>query len=335
MIELAPGLRLSPELALLLAAALAGALLSLALGLALNRDRARRAARLGRVVARAGGMAGADGLPAMPSLRVQSREKRWDRLLSNLMPRPERMRARLEKTGTGLTPGRYLAISGVVALGLGAGLFLGAGFAPLLSVLIGLAGGVLLPHVWVGGRIAARRQAFIDKLPEGIDIITRGLRAGLPVSESIAAVGREAPEPVAGVFRLIGERIQVGDTLDQAVTRAARRMDANELKYLAIVLQVQRETGGNLAETLANLSDILRRRRQMKLKVRALSSEARASAYILGALPFIMFGVILVVNAGYVLALFEDPRGHVMIAGGLMSIAMGVGVMARMIRFDI
>ena len=161
------------------------------------------------------------------------------------------------------------------------------------------------------------------------------IRAGLPVTESLAAVGREAPEPVAGVFREVSDKIRVGEPLEVAVSSASRSMDVPELKFLAITLSVQRETGGNLAETLANLSEILRKRRQMKLKVKAVSSEARASAMILGSLPFVMFALIMVVSQDYIMQLFHDPRGHLMLAAGLASMGTGILVMMKMVRFEI
>ena len=115
----------------------------------------------------------------------------------------------------------------------------------------------------------------------------------------------------------------------------ANRIDVPEFRFFIIALSVQRETGGNLSEALENLSDIIRKRRQLKLKIKALSSEAKASAYIIGSLPFIMFGILYVVNAGYISTLFVDPRGPVLLAIGLGFIAVGAGVMWKMVRFEI
>lgn len=186
------------------------------------------------------------------------------------------------------------------------------------------------------GTLVKRRQArFTSELPEGIDVIVRGLRAGLPVSESIIAVGRELSGPVSDTFADVAERLSLGDPVEKAVLEAGVKIDTPEIKFFGISLSIQRETGGNLAETLANLSDILRRRRQMKLKIKALSSEARASAYILGCLPFVMFTLLYLVNNDYIMKLFNDPRGMALAVGGLFMMACGGFVMFRMVRFEI
>jgi tight adherence protein B len=163
----------------------------------------------------------------------------------------------------------------------------------------------------------------------------RGLRSGLPVTESIRTIGTEVPDPIGVEFRTVTDGVGLGQSLEEALWDAAKRLDTPEFKFFVVSLSIQRETGGNLAETLSNLADILRRRRQMRLKIKAMSSEARASAYILASLPFIVFGAITIFNPGYSMQLFEDPRGHVLVAAGLTSLVVGVLVMAKMIRFEI
>ena len=329
---------LDPDrLALLIALAIGLSVLTavLAAGLAANREEARRARRLRGVVDRARGTAQAEAARPSTLLRARDNDRGLEKVLAALVPKPDAMRLRLARTGLALTLGRYAALVTVAALLAVAALWLFVGLPPTVAIPVGLGLGLIVPHMIVGSLIARRTSRFIAALPEGIDLIVRGLRAGLPVSDSVVAVGREAVEPVGGIFRAISDRVRVGESLEDAITETARTMDAPELKFLSIVLSIQRETGGNLAETLANLSDVLRRRRQMKLKVRAMSSEARASAYILGALPFVMFAIILMVNPGYVLQLLDDPRGHILLAIGLSSIALGIGVMAKMIRFEI
>ena len=171
------------------------------------------------------------------------------------------------------------------------------------------------------------------KTAEGIDVIVRGLRAGLPVSESIIAVGREMSGPVRDIFATISERLNFGEPIEEAVADSAQSMDTPELKFFGISLSIQRETGGNLSEALENLSDILRRRRQMQLKIKALSSEAKASAIIIGSLPFIMFLILSVVSGDYVQTLFTDPRGMILVGIGLGFMVVGIAVMAKMVRF--
>ena len=153
--------------------------------------------------------------------------------------------------------------------------------------------------------------------------------------ESIRIVGQEFNGPVGTEFSLISDRVRFGQQLEDALWDAVKRIDLPDFKFFVVSLSVQRETGGNLAETLENLSNILRQRRQMKLKIKAMSSEARASAMILGALPFLMFSIMLLINSEYVMTLFTDPRGLIMVGFGLACLALGVGIMWKMVRFEI
>ena len=258
-----------------------------------------------------------------------------DKFVKRWLPRREVLRDRLARTGRPITIGHYVLATLVLALTVGAVLVLFFRLAPLLAALIAIAVGVGLPHFVVGYLANARIKRFIELFPEGIDLIVRGLKSGLPITESISTVGREIADPVGIEFRRIEQTLRFGQSLEDALWATARRLDAPEFKFFVISLAVQRETGGNLAETLENLSDILRKRRQMKLKIKALSSEARASAFIIGSLPFVMFAILLLVNATYVLKLFHDPRGMMMVGAGLGSMTLGVLVMAKMIRFEI
>lgn len=155
------------------------------------------------------------------------------------------------------------------------------------------------------------------------------------MTESIATVGREMEDPVGVEFRRIADGVRFGQQLEEVLWETAKRLSLPEFNFFVISLSVQRETGGNLGETLANLSDILRRRKQMKLKIKAMSSEARASAMILGSLPFVMFGIVYAMNPSYASELFTDPRGMMMAAAGVTSMMIGIGVMAKMVRFEI
>lgn len=258
-----------------------------------------------------------------------------ERTVGRWLPRKEALQARLTRTGKKLTVAHY--IIGIV----GTALFFFAvckfffGLSPFLSALVGCAQGLMLPHLVVGHLGKRRLNRFTATFPEAIDLIVRGLRSGLPISESIVTVSKEIGDPIGTEFRTIDQSIKLGRSMEEAMWDTAKRIDTPEFKFFVISISVQRETGGNLAETLENLSDILRRRRQMKLKVKALSSEARASAYIIGSLPFAVFGIIMVINPGYAMDLFNDPRGLVMVAGGLTSMAIGSLVMAKMVRFEI
>ena len=200
-----------------------------------------------------------------------------------------------------------------------------------VGIMIGLGG----PHLLVGRLIARRRKKFLALFPEAIDLIVRGLKSGLPVTESMKTVATEIREPVGPIFRHVIDDLNMGTAVEQALWHAAARIDVPEFRFLIVSLSVQRETGGNLSETLANLGDILRKRSQTRLKIKALSAEARASALIIGALPFIMFGLLWLVNPDYLMPLFDDFRGNVMLGIGLAWLLVGFVVMTRMVSFEI
>jgi tight adherence protein B len=244
------------------------------------------------------------------------------------------LRDRLARTGYNCTIGTYLLTCGVLMLAVVA-IALCSHLAPAPAVLVGLAAGFGLPHVAIGFLARRYRGRFIAVLPEAVDLMVRGLKSGLPVTESIASVAREMQPPLATEFRRVADGVRFGRSLEEVLWETAKRLDIPEFNFFVISLSIQRETGGNLAETLGNLSDLLRRRRQMRLKIRAMSSEAKASAWILGALPFGMFGIIYCVNPDYASSLFTDPRGMMMLGAGLVSLGLAIAVITKMIRFEI
>ncbi|MGE0255569.1 MAG: type II secretion system F family protein [Alphaproteobacteria bacterium] len=316
------------------AAAVLAAVAVLAGGLAFaGGDRARLRRRLAAVAARRTAPVGAAATATVR--REGAGEGTLERLAVRLLPRPALLRQRLTRAGLAGGAGRYLLfvlLAAAVAFLALAGLLR---LPPLVCGLAAVAAGLLLPHLAVGWLVLRRRAAFTAAFPEAIELIVRGLKSGLPVSESIRAVGNEFAAPVGEEFRRIADVQAVGRTLEEALWEAAPRIDTAEFRFFVVALSVQRETGGNLGETLANLADVLRRRRQMKQKIRAMASEPKASAWILGSLPFVMAGLIWAVNAGYVATLLDDPRGAKLIAAGLVSQAIGVAIMARMVRFEI
>jgi tight adherence protein B len=178
-------------------------------------------------------------------------------------------------------------------------------------------------------------ERFMKQLPSALDTVIRGVRAGLPVLECIGNVGEEFDDPVGGHFRAVAERVRLGEPLDVALWRAAEVIDRPEMDFMAICISIQMETGGSLAEALNNLATLLRDRERMKLKIKAISSEAKASAMIIGALPFVMLALLYTVNPDYVSKLFYDPRGQTMLLFGMGSITLGAIVMWRMTKFEI
>jgi tight adherence protein B len=248
--------------------------------------------------------------------------------------RLEALAVRLDRTGKGWTVSQYLYSSIGLALAVAVLVFIQSG-APLLALGIGAAVGAGVPHLVVNYQISKRTNAFVSKFPDALELLVRGLRSGLPVTETLSVVAQEVPGPVGIEFRGVVDRIKVGKTMEDALQDTGDRLGIPEFNFFTITLAIQRETGGNLAETLSNLADVLRKRAQMKLKIKALSSESKASAYIVGSLPFIVFGLIFWVNPEYIGGFFTDDRLIVAGLGGLTWMGIGVFIMAKMVSFEI
>ena len=248
--------------------------------------------------------------------------------------RIEALALRLHRTGKAWTLQQYIYVSLGLFFAMAAIVFLKTG-APLLALVVGAFAGAGIPHMVVNFLIKKRANLFTVKFADAIDLLVRGLRSGLPVAETLTIVSSEVPGPVGEEFKLITERIKIGKSMEDALQDTANRLNMAEFSFFCITLAIQRETGGNLAETLANLSDVLRKRAQMKLKIRAMSSESKASAYIVGSLPFIVFGMIFWVNPGYIGKFFEDDRLMVAGMGGMVWMGIGAFIMAKMVSFEI
>jgi tight adherence protein B len=256
-------------------------------------------------------------------------------LVHKILKNPERIRLKLERTGRPIALGEFVLLNMVMVIIFYLMFNKMMGYDALLSLGLGIAAGLFIPNFIVTQMGKKRIAKFLKYFPESIDTMCRGLRSGLPISESMSAVAREMPDPIALEFSRITDAVRLGKSMDQAMWDVARRIDTPEYRFMIIAMAIQRETGGNLAETLGNLADLLRKRRQLRLKIRALSSEARASALIIGSLPFVMFLILLLVNREYIMQMVNTAQGRnlLYIAGGLM--AMGHGIMAKMIRFEI
>ncbi len=246
----------------------------------------------------------------------------------------EALAGRLDRTGKGWTITQYMYASLGIALAITVIMFLRSG-APLLSLAVGMAFGAGIPHFVVGYFTRKRTNQFNAKFPDAIELLVRGLRSGLPVTETLSVVAQEIPGPVGQEFKGVVERIKIGRTMEESLQDTADRLGIPEFNFFCITLAIQRETGGNLAETLSNLADVLRKRAQMKLKIRAMSSESKASAYIVGSLPFIVFAMIWWINPGYVGGFFTDDRLIVTGLGGLVWMSIGGFIMAKMVSFEI
>lgn len=248
--------------------------------------------------------------------------------------RLEALALRLDRTGKAWTISQYIYTSLGLGLAVAVIVFLQSG-ALLLALGVGVMIGAGLPHMYVNNLIKKRTNQFNAKFPDGIELLVRGLRSGLPVTETLAVVAQEVSGPVGVEFKGVIDRIKVGKTMEDALQDTANRLNIAEFNFFCITLAIQRETGGNLAETLSNLADVLRKRAQMKLKIKAMSSEAKASAYIVGSLPFIVFLLITWANAEYIGAFFVDERLMVAGIGGFLWMGIGVFIMAKMVNFEI
>lgn len=254
--------------------------------------------------------------------------------LANLLPRREELEKRIRRTGKSWTLNQFMFASmGLFVVATGGMLAIRAPI--LMAGLLGLMIGLGLPYLVVGRAIKKRVAKFNTRFPDAIDLVVRGLKSGLPVTETFQVVSQEFPGPVGEEFKGVIERIRIGNTMEAALQESAEMLGTPEFQFFCITIQIQRETGGNLAETLANLSDVLRKRAQMKLKIRAMSSEAKASAYIVGALPFFVFGIVWMMNPDYLAGFFYEQRLIITGLGGLVWMGIGVGIMAKMISFEI
>ena len=255
-------------------------------------------------------------------------------LLTIFLPDPADLTKRIGAAGKKWTVRQYFIASAVI--GVVPFLLLALiGLTAWMALIVGVAAGLSLPRLALGFLIKRRLSQFVARFPDAIELLVRGLRAGLPIAETMGAVAAEFDGPVGSEFQAVSDRIKIGRTLEGALQETADRLLMQEFQFFVITLAIQRETGGNLAETLSNLSEVLRKRMQMKLKISAMSSESKASAYIIGVLPFLVFGIISFISPSYMGAFFQDQR--LMIAGmvGMIWMSIGAYIMRQMINFEI
>ncbi|MFP6746559.1 MAG: type II secretion system F family protein [Alphaproteobacteria bacterium] len=245
-----------------------------------------------------------------------------------------KMREILRQAGLRTSVRNYFLLCGGLAIS-SAILYLIMGY-PTVGVLpVAITVGFGLPRYVVKTKTKRRIAKFTKSFANAVDVIVRGIKSGLPVGECLNVIASESPEPVAGVFREIVESQKLGLSLDEALVRGQEQLNTPEMQFFAIVLAIQSQTGGNLADTLSNLSSILRDRKKMADKVKALSSEAKSSASIIGSLPFLMTVLLYLISPEYIIPLFTDSRGQIMIAGGICWMSCGVFIMKQMINFEV
>ena len=268
-----------------------------------------------------------------------SAEARRKQILSQLQDaeRQERkarlsLTARIRQAGLNMSPRVYVIISVALAvLGFVMPLVLGANI--LLCLGLAVVFGIGLPRFWLGFLAKRRIKKFSAAFADAVDILVRGIKTGLPVNDCFKIMARESPEPLGSEFQRLLEGLGVGMSLPEALDRMYERMPTPELKFFCIVIAIQQKTGGNLAEALTNLTSVLRARRLMREKIKAMSSEAVASALIIGSLPPLVMTIVMVTSPSYMITMFTDIRGQFMLLVAACWMGTGIFFMKKMINF--
>jgi tight adherence protein B len=240
---------------------------------------------------------------------------------------------RIEQAGLGWSRRTFLVISAITGLVLfliawvfGAPIYASLGF--LVAGLFGL------PRWTVNFLRRHRMERFLNEFANALDVVVRGVKAGLPLNDCIRIIAAEAAEPVKSEFRKIAETQGLGIPLGEAVGKLPDRVPVPEASFFAIVIATQQKSGGNLAEALGNLSRVLRERRKMKGKIKAMSMEAKASAFIIGSLPIVVMIMVYLTSPAYIMVLFTDPLGNMILGASAFWMLVGILVMRKMINFD-
>ena len=240
--------------------------------------------------------------------------------------------ARIQQAGLTISIKTFWIASAVFGLCAGGA----AGFllhSPLAAAGVAFVAGLGLPRWFLGVLCKKRLKKFTEEFPNSVDVIVRGIKSGLPVHDCLKVIAQESPQPVAGEFSRLVEGIGVGQDLSSGLEKMYTRMPSSEVRFFSIVMAIQQKTGGNLAEALTNLSTVLRARKLMGEKIKALSGEAVASAWIIGSLPPAIMVLVMIVSPAYMMPMFTDPRGHIALMVSSAIMAMGAFIMRRMINF--
>jgi tight adherence protein B len=269
---------------------------------------------------------------------AKSRREQVEDSLKDLEVRQKRSKnpplsVRITQAGLKWSKRQFALISaglGLVAFIIAA--FLGVGLVPALA--LGFASALGLPR-WILAYLKKRRETrFLDNFPDAVDVIVRGIKAGLPLGDCLRIIARDTPEPVKSEFRGIIEAQAIGITIGEACTKLHESMPLPEANFFGIVIGIQQKSGGNLSEALSNLSRVLRDRKRMKAKIKAMSTEAKASAAIIGCLPIAVMLLVYITSPNYIELLWTTPLGRMMMMASATWMFMGVMVMKKMINFD-
>ena len=290
----------------------------------------KRVAAVARATARAGGK-GADSEAVGNKRRKQLQEtlKEIERKQTN--PRPT-LAVMLQQADWSMHPRRFMLMTGILGL-MSFLLFLGMGYQLMVSLGVGVVMGFGFPRWYLSRSINKRKKAFLREFTNAIDVIVRGVKSGLPLNDCLKVIASEASDPVGPEFRNIVEGLKVGVTLEDGLRRMYDRMPLPEVNFFQIVLTIQQKTGGNLSEALSNLSGVLRDRKRLQGKIQALSSEAKASAMIIGSLPIIVAFVVYLTTPDYIALLFTERFGNFLLMCCVIWMSVGIFVMRKMINF--
>jgi len=275
---------------------------------------------------------------ATSRIQLRSRREQVEETLKDIDIKQKKSKSppleiRIEQAGLAWSKNRFLLISG----GLGLLAFLAVWIVtalPLPAAAAGFAAGFGLPR-WMLSFLKGRREKrFLAGFPDAVDVIVRGIKAGLPLADSLKVIASEAGEPIKGEFKAIIETQTIGMPLGEACGKLYERMPLPEANFFGIVISIQQKAGGNLSEALGNLSRVLRDRKKMKAKIQAMSMEAKASASIIGSLPIAVGCLVYLTSPDYIELLWLTDLGRMMIAGSAVWMSIGIFVMKQMINFD-
>lgn len=207
----------------------------------------------------------------------------------------------------------------------------GPGYGLLIAAVLSF----LLPRFYLKRRINKRNEAFINQFPDAVDMIVRSVKSGHPLNTALRMIADNMDPPVKAEFKQLVDEIAFGRSTVEALVRMSHRVDEPDLQFFVVILSVQQETGGNLAEVLSNLSGIIRKRKQLRLKIKAMTSEGRATAYVLGGLPFVVFGAIRLTSPDYLDPLFTTDSGNMILGGALFLVGLAAFIVYNMLQIDI
>lgn len=285
-----------------------------------------------------------------------ARRKQTQQMLKKLREQDEQRRkslvandiqGKLNQAGLEITPTVFWIMSAVCAV-VGAGLMFISGAEgpppiigpeiksrPAMIVLGAIIGGIGFPRFVLGFLAKGRSKKMVNQFADGIDIIVRGVKSGLPLTECLQIIARESPAPLGPEFQQLTDNVKMGTTMERALQQFYKRVPLSEVNFFVIVLSIQAKAGGNLSEALGNLSAVIRSRKMMREKIKALSSEAKASAMIIGCLPFAVTVMVYLTTPDYIMELFIKPTGHMILFMAACLMGTGIAVMRKMINFDI